>query len=317
MFTIEGTSTFAEVLDNLHTKIKVNINSGGRLKDLREVQVGVDHTPTAFPYLTLFPLTEVIERVYSTGYCDVNRTIRFQVVASTPKSDSSYGIATGITNSIKNLFYSRYNASFWMLKDSRDNKIVYSTNVVDMAIEDPVDTVHGIRVKCYVDIAFKCQIKIDILRHKSALDLQNSDIKEITKIIHQIYKGYGNTLLTEINTFNYGVIQPIKMYPAIAVISENAGIEPFTSGGADLFTVNNFTYVYSKFTGGPQSIYKNMDIIDKCRQILFANKYFLNRSFDYEMNTMEYGITQLYEDLVFVSNLNLIIKSFEPIGDAT
>ena len=58
MFTIEGTSTFAEVLDNLHTKIKVNIQSGGRLKDLKEVQVGVDHTPTSFPYLTLFPLTE-------------------------------------------------------------------------------------------------------------------------------------------------------------------------------------------------------------------------------------------------------------------
>jgi len=204
-----------------------------------------------------------------------------------------------------------------MLKDSRDNKIVYSTRVEDIAIEDPIDTVYGIQIKSHVDISFKCQINLAMLSHKGALELQNSDIKEITKIIHQIYKSYGSTLLTEINTLNYGVVQPIKMYPAIAIISENAGVEPFTSGGADLFTVNNFTYLYSKFTGGPQSIYKNMDIIDKCRQILFANKYFLNRSFDYEMNTIEYGITQLYEDLVFVSTLNLITKSFEPIGDAT
>lgn len=313
MFTPESVSNFGDLLQSVERLVIENSQSNQILKDLNDLEIGVDRKPTKYPYLIVYPVSETLKRLYtSNGYADVDRIIQFEVKVFKDSQEAAFGQANGIINNIKTLFTKRRNSEIWRVKNQYGNKIVFNTKVEDISPEDPELVLDGLHLSAKINITFTGQIKINEF---SVIDgdrnlYESSSLKEIVKITYEILNRYKDTVLSPIKTFKYGIIKAIHVIPALVVTANDAVIDN-KYAGSDTYRTDLSVVVYSNLYGGVNNIYENLRLIDVTRKILFANKYFLNRGLDYNLNLIEYGVVEKGENLYFASRLNFQVWSYD------
>jgi hypothetical protein len=310
-------STFAELLASINRHIVDNVKRGQSLSDYNSLSIGVDESSTQYPYLMVHPMVETIERRYTKPYADVIRDVRFVTRTLKPTQNASFGQAMGLSNNIKNYFKRKIENYIWQLEKSNGARIVYNTDIGDIEFSDYQSYSQGVVSEVTMTISFYCQIELDELRPISTTELDETNLKEMTKIIHEIIKSYRSGYLPEIKTLKYGASEPISHYPAIVVTPSTGDIES-RFVGTDTYESEYFVYAYTDFLNAPNSIYENLDIMHKIRAILLANRFLFNRTYDVAVDTINYG-TSFFKDIgYYTGQLVVNSSSFEkhPIDPA-
>jgi hypothetical protein len=313
MFALENSSTNVELLQSINKAIIDSKQSSGLFKDFNSISVGADEYSTKYPYLIVIPLEENLIRMFTNGYADVKRTYQFTIRGMKPTQEASFGLVIGLSNNIKQFFSRKSINKDWRLKALRNQKsIVFNVKISDISYDDFVQTHEGVISQSKLTIEFYSQIKTDVIEPIATNELFQTNLKELTKIIYEILNNYKASLLSEVRTLKYGNIEPISFYPAITIIPLRSDlISRFA--GADSNVSSHSVYVLTDFNNIPKSIYNNMDIIHKVRDILFANKYLFKRAYDYSLLSIKYGESNLGDVNYFTSQLLVDSSSFEPI----
>lgn len=311
MFSKNETSTFVELLKSINNKVLNSKRQNLGLGEFKSLSIGVDEVSTGYPYLMVLPIREQIKRVYTTSYADVVRTVMFRVRTIKPKQDAAFGQALGLINNIKETFARKSANHLWKLKNLKGSKIVFNTKIGDIQHVDHQDHPKGVIAEAALSIDFFCQIRTDAIRPVSASQLSSTNLKELTKIIAEIIGRYKDAGLPTIKTLKYGAIEPISKFPAVVIRPDVADIETRFSG-SDSYESSFIISVFTDFLNAPNSIYTNLSIIHKIRDILFANKFMFNRVYDYDANEFVTGTSILNDIGYFTTELYLRCSSFEP-----
>jgi len=318
MLPQDNNSTIVGILKSCEFNIKENISNHGILKDIKFVSLGYAKNVNSYPHLLIIPVNERIKRYYSSGICDVIRTIRFSITTSKTDLNSAFGQSTGLINSLKNLFSKRGDNSFWKLKSLITGKvIVLDTLIQDIKNPEPMSYNGLTYSKSFVDIDFLTRIRNDELLQNYSKGLVETNSKELSKIINNILKNYKDSLLNEVRSFKYGVTSPYKNinYPLLSTTIGNASIEP-EFVGLNTYNSNITIFIFNSVFGNKFSLFQNLDLAHKVRQILFANKYVLNRCFDYQLGNITYGVIEDIENngsLTYATQVDINTKSYEQI----
>jgi hypothetical protein len=255
--------------------------------------------------------------MYTGNFADVIRTVSFRVRTIKPKLDASFGQANGLANNVKNLFSRKKDSNYWKMRDlNSGNSIVFNAKVSDIQFLDHIKVVEGVICEAQLNIDYMCQIKTNTVKPMTTTELSTTNLKEMTKIIYELISRSKASYLPSIKTIKYGAIEPISRYPAVVIIPDNADIDGrFT--GVDSYDSRYIIHVFSDFLNAPKSIYENLDIIHKIREIMFANKFLFHRSYDTNMDETLFGTTDLGDNRFFASQLVIESSSFEPITEIT
>jgi hypothetical protein len=203
--------------------------------------------------------------------------------------------------------------TFWDLKslDTRES-IVLNTTIANISQSEPFPNNNGVYTKARVDIEFLTQYKLNDLIQNSGDRVKETNSKEITKIVYEVLKGYKDSLLGEVKSWKYGILEPGTVLPMVAVYLGNANIS-HELAGVDLFNAKLTILVYNAVVGYQYSIYQNLNIIDKVRKIVFANKFMLNKCRDHKLGEITYGVIGV-DDYNYVSQFDVELQSFEPLN---
>lgn len=317
MLSEEYISTTEDLLRAIEYKIKQNIENSNDLRNLKFVSLGYARNPSGYPHLVITPYSEETLRVYtSNSICDINRTIRFTVYSYKSDQKSAFGQALGLINTIKDLFMQKYNNPFWEIRSLLTNeRINFDTNVDKIVSPDPMSYLGGILSQAYVDITFLTQSKIDIVQHIRSGELYETNTKELTKICFEILEQYKNTYLSEINTFKYGITEPVNImkFPAVSCVMGYSTIQQkFAS--VDVFNATLTILLFTDLFGNRDSLYKNVNIINKIKNVMFANKYMFNRCFNHKIGMITYNVLVDEKKLQYASQLDIDTQSYEKLS---
>lgn len=314
MLSDANVSTFSDLLKSINKRIVDSRNQGLGMDEFKSLSIGADEYSTSYPYLMAIPVSETIQRYYTNDFADVIRKVSFRVRAIKPKQEASFGQANGLANNIKNLFNRKRTETHWKLPSlNNGNPIVFNVKISEITFADHINTPQGVVSEAQLDIDFYGQVKTDAYLVNKTEQLNQTNLKEMTKIIFELLTRYKETALFGVKTIKYGPVDPIRYYPAVVITPDVAEINS-RFVGSDSYDSSYYVYVFTDFLNVPDSIYKNLDIIHQVRNILFANKYLFNRSYDYDFNDILIGTTYLDEVGHFTSQLGVNCSSFEPIS---
>lgn len=313
MFSYDTLSTFSDLLKSINKRIVDSISQGLSLGEIRSVSVGCDNFSTKYPYLFAVPASERLVRVYTNNFADVERTVTFSIRTIKPNAAASFGQVNGLMNSLKNIFKRQNQSNLWQLRAlNSDNPIVFNTKVSEITFLDYVNTNEGVIAEANMNVAFSSQIRTDAIKSIMSEDLGETNLKETTKILHEILTRYKSSLFSSVKTLKYGSVEPVSYYPAIIIVPVSAEINTRFRGSDSYDGVYNVN-VYTDFLNTPNSIYDNLNIIHKIRDVLFANRFIFNRCFDYSLENITIGTTMLEDVGYFTSQLEVNLSSFESL----
>src|SRR5690606_39543555 len=101
MLSSSFTTSTVEILSSIESSIRNNIASQGILKDINFTSLGYLQNPSAYPHLVITPLRDRVLRFYTEGIMDVERTIRFSVMAKKENHAASFGQSYGLINKLE------------------------------------------------------------------------------------------------------------------------------------------------------------------------------------------------------------------------
>lgn len=313
MFSYDNTSTFADLLKSINKRVVDSISQGLSLGEIKSVSIGSDEYSTKYPYLTAIPTSEKLTRVYTNNFADVSRVVTFSIRSIKPTATAAFGQVNGLMNNLKNLFKRQNYSDFWRLKElNSGNPIVFNTKVSEIKFLDYVIMTEGVIAEASMNIDFSCQIRTDSIKPVPSEELGETNLKETTKIIHEILTRYKNSVFSTVKTLKYGNIEPISHYPAIVVIPISAEINS-RFRGSDSYDGTYNINVYTDFLNAPNSIYDSLNIIHKVRDILLANRFIFSRCFDYSLEDITFGTTMLEDIGYFTAQLEINLSSFESL----
>lgn|SRR5690606_19148592 len=316
MLSSSFTTSTVEILSSIESSIRNNIASQGILKDINFTSLGYLQNPSAYPHLVITPLRDRVLRFYTEGFMDVERTIRFSVMAKKENQAASFGQSNGLINSIRLLFSKKRSSDFWRLKSlDTNNFIVFNTTMDEIVSPDPLVIDGAFFTTASIDISFLTQSKVLNSRYLYYPNLQSTSPKELTKIYYEVLQSYKHTLLSNIKTFKYGVSEPLSgiKYPMSSIFMGLGSSSP-DFAGADVLNSRLTVMIFNTLYNKRESILELVSLIEKIRDITILNKYMFNRCFDYSIGEINYGIAgNTEEQLYYVGQLDIDTKSFEPL----
>lgn len=313
MFSINSCSTNSDLLRSINKTILDSNKSGGYFSEFRSFSLGYDESSTKYPYLIVAPISEIIKRIYTSGFADVDRKYTFIIRGIKPTHEGSFGLVNGLANSIKIFFSRRISNPYWKLTSiSNGEIIVFNTKVSEITFEEYVNTREGVLSQAKLSITFSGLLFLEELQQNSTDELFQTNLKEITKIIHEIFSKYKLSYLSEVKTLKYGTIEPISHFPGVTIVPEESSSDS-RFAGADIYSSNYSIYCLTSFQNNPISIYQNLDIIHKLRNILIANKYIFKRAFDYDLSTINFGELYVGDLNYFSSQIKLSLLSLDSL----
>jgi hypothetical protein len=316
MLSESNLTSTAGLLKALEFNIIENKKSQRELKDLALINVGLPKNINTYPYLTIFPTKETIRRTYTGGISDVIRTFRFSVTSYTNNAKTSIGQSSGIVNNLKNLFEKKRSSYFWKIKSLNTGETIISDVAIkDIVSSNPINLKDNFFITTYIDIDFLTHSKINSISNFHPSELTETNPKELTKITNDILEKYKDSVLNEVKMFRYGIIEPLNnsKFPLVSTVMGNSNITQELSS-VDTYKANLTILLFNETFSFQYSIYQNLDIIDKIRSVIYGNRYFLNKCYDYKIGDITYNIHEWNGQMLYVSQLDIETKSYEKLG---
>ena len=310
----------ADLLDDVKAAIQKQVSVGGTLSSVKQVRVGPVRNPAAFPFISVVPIEERNSGIRNGIMINV-RTVSIEVFAHKAKSKLSMRAALGMIEKVKDIF--KLNAPLWQINEDGmvgNDPTVYDTQIGAISHSDkPVPFRNGFIHSASLElICFsKDQLAPDITSSYNTYKVVACDAKTLVDNITIIYKKYktgAQTILSNIKSFKDFTLPPVPAYPIIYIGIEGE-TRDHTHAGRDVIDRDISINILTKMGTREDSLRKNLNVANLCRQILIANNTFQGKVVHYDYDGILFG--QLQGDrgeLLYGSSLKFTTQNYETMN---
>lgn len=304
-----ASTSFKELLDNIQGMFDQEISSNPDFRSLSGNYKGAPRNPGRFPYIATIPVSERNGGIYN-GLINNVRRVRIFAYAHHLNSRSAMRQAMGIINNIKRLFNPHEDRTYIINKQG--DKTTFELAFANISYSQrPMPWKNGFLQYATVDIDFiSREPLITELLNKTPVERGFADSKVITDTIYNTYKSYAVELLPEIASFKDLSLTPQTHFPVMFLSLEGAVYSRrFT--GIDTYDLLFYVNVLSRAENSPVALDTNMGIMDKTKQILFANCDFGGKAIDYQYRGVDFGQLVSPSGLLYGSSLMFTVQTYK------
>ena len=304
------------LLDNTEAIVETETIPAGTLPSIYNTYVGPKRNPPKYPFISIIPLTEFPASVNNGEIHNVRR-VRIEAYSKSADSRAAMRASIGITEQIKNLF--EVNAPNWQIPDKDTGDPTVFDNVIGEIV--PSDTsipyrnefiqMSSLDLECHSKDPFHAGVD-----GTSSATFSQVDTKTLIDTITAVYKTYrtgAEDILSDIKGFRSFVLKPQMKFPLIFF-----GIEVHNRdhafAGRDLVNREVSIYVLHKTGNYTTSLRRNLEIVELCRKIWFANKDFGGKVFNFTYSGITYGQITTDNELLFGSTLRFMTQTVDNLS---
>jgi len=302
-------TSFKELLDNIQLMFSREFSSSPDFRSLAGNYKGAPRNPTRFPYVSTIPVSERNGGIYN-GLINNVRRVRIFAYAHKDKSRSAIRQAMGILDNIQDLFNPHKGDSFIINKQGEETTFETAFSNISYS-QRPMPWREGFLQYATLDIDFISREPLvrNLMNH-SLVQRGFADSKTITDTIYNTYKAYAVELLPEVASFKDLTLTPQTNYPVVFLSLEDAVYSRrFT--GIDTYDLLFHVNVLSRAHNSPLALDNNMGIIDKVKEILFANCDFGGKAIDYQYRGIDFGQLVSPSGLLYGSSLMFTVQTYK------
>ncbi len=308
----------ADLLDDIKAAIKTEVTTSGTLSSVKQVRIGPNRNPAAFPFITIVPVDEKNTGIRNGIMINV-RQIRIEAYAKKYKSKDSMRAAMGMIEKVKDIFIT--NSDYWQIPSTTIpfDPTVYDLQITSIGASDkPIPYRNGFIHQASLEMACfsKDELAPDITNGTSTNTIVETDAKTLIDTITTTYKKYktgANSVLSNTKSFRSFTMPPSANFPAIFIGIEAEDREHAITG-KDVVQRDISVNILSQMGSREENLKRNLKIADYCRQILLANRDFGGRVVHYDYDGITFG--QLVGDrgqLLYGSSLSFTAQNFETL----
>lgn len=315
MATFQSTTT-KELIEDIAQHIKDEVKSTGKLPSIRKVATEPVPNPSMFPIITVIPIAENPQGYRGSKLYNVRR-IRIEVLTQKRDSKSALRQNLGIVEQLKDIF--KVNATDYQIPARETLSI---TTVADLEI---VDVETGGQTTAFKN-GFLQVGAIEVEAHSYDAVINNDDVPSTsrsltvsetdTKTLIDKITGFLKTaklssaILSSVRSLKSFTLPPQPVYPVVFVaIEEERRDHKFA--GQDSVDRTVSINVLTKVKARSKSLDRNIDLADKCRQIIMAYPDIDGACYDVEYVGTSYGQLTARGDLLFGTQVLFNTSSYE------
>ena len=304
------------LLDNIEAIIETETTPTGTLPSIYNTYVGPVRNPAKYPFISVLPINENPIAILNGEIRNVRR-VRIEAYSKSAKSRSAMRASIGIVEQIKNLFV--VNTPNWQIPDKDTGDPTVYDNIIGEIIPSDSGVPYRNEFIQMASIVLECYSKDplhDGVDGTSSATFSQVDTKTLIDTITAVYKTYrtgAEDILQDIKGFRNFVLKPQMKFPLIFI-----GIEvhnrDHTFVGRDTVNREVSIYVLHKTGDYTTSFRRNLEIIELCRKIWFANKDFGGKVFHFTYSGITYGRITAENDMLFGSTLRFMTQTVENLS---
>lgn len=302
-------TSFKELLDNIQLMFSREFSSSPNFRSLAGNYKGAPRNPTRFPYVSTIPVYERNGGIYN-GVINNIRRVRIFAYSHLDKSRSAMRQAMGILDNIQGLFNPHQGDTFIINKQGEETTFEMAFSNISYS-QKPMPWKNGFLQYATLDVDFISRepLLTNLLNHN---EVQRSfaDSKTITDTIYNTYKSYAVELLPEVASFKDLSLTPQTNFPVVFLSLEDA-VYSRRFAGIDTYDLLFYVNVLSRAENSPVALDNNMGIIDKAKQILFANCDFGGKAIDYQYRGVDFGQLISPSGLLYGSSLMFTVQTYK------
>jgi len=305
-----NTSTsFKELLDNIQSMFSEEFNSSPDFRSIAGNYKGAPRNPGRFPYVATIPVQERNGGIYN-GLINNIRRVRIFAYCHHNKSRSAMRQSMGIIDNIRALFNPHGDNTFITNKEGKNTTYELSFPAINYS-QRPMPWRNGFLQYSTLDIDFiSREPLLNGLLNEHPVERGFADSKTMADAIYNVYKSYSVEFLPEVASFKDLTLTPQTNYPVIFLSLEDAVYSRrFT--GIDTYNLLFYVNVLSRADNSAKALDNNMGIIDKAKQILFANCDFGGKAIDYEYRGVDFGQLISPSGLLYGSSLMFLVQTYK------
>ena len=315
MATFQSTTT-KELIADIAQHIKDEVKSTGKLPSIRKVATEPVPNPAIFPIITIIPIAENPQGYRGDKLYNIRR-IRIEVLTQKRDGKSALRQNLGIIEQLKDVF--KVNASDYLIP-SRDDLSV--DTLADLEIIDIETSGQATAFKNgFLQIG-----AIEILAHSydpvitdeeapatfRSLTVSETDTKTLVDKVTGVLKTAKLTsaILSSIRSLKSFTLPPQPVYPVVFVaIEEERRDHKFA--GQDSVDRTVSINVLTKVKSRSKSLDRNIDLADRCRQVIMSYPDIEGTCYDVEYVGTSYGQLTARGDLLFGTQVLFNTSSYE------
>ena len=148
----------------------------------------------------------------------------------------------------------------------------------------------------------------------SAVEVVECDARTLVDTIAAAYKKEKSAgVLTSLEGFKSFTLPPVMKFPILFIGIEGI-IRDHKFTGRDAVYRDINIYVMHQMTNKETSLIRNVELVDLCRRILFANKHFSGYAAHFEYKGITYGQLEAASGLIYGSSLRFSLESWERLA---
>lgn len=315
MATFQSTTT-KELIADIAQHIKDEVKSTGKLPSIRKVASEPVPNPSIFPIITVIPIAENPQGYRGSKLYNIRR-IRIEVLTQKRDSKAALRQNLGIVEQLKEIF--KVNASDYLVPSREDLSV---DTVADLVIAD-VETggqatafkngflqIGAIELEAH---SYDAVITDDDAPSTTrSLTVSETDTKTLVDKVTGVLKTakLSSAILSSVRSLKSFTLPPQPVYPVVFVAIEEERRD-HTFAGQDSVDRTVSINVLTKVKSRSKSLDRNMDLADKCRQIVMAYPDMDGTCYNVDYVGTSYGQLTARGDLLFGTQVLFNTSSYE------
>ncbi len=315
---IAQSTNMADLVADVAQHIKDEVKTNGKLPSVRKVSTEPLVNPAVFPFITVTPVNEVLQG-YRGDKMHMMRTIRIELVAKKNTSKASMRQSMGMTEQVKDIF--KVNSDDYLVPD-RETKSVNTLMDLEIVSVESSNKATPFR-NGFIHVAsleFECH-SFDPIFTEDTLETtyrNDSVIETDTKTLVDHAAGMIKTarlasnILSDVRSLKSFTLPPQPVYPVVFVsLEQEARSHQFA--GQDSVDRAIGINVITKVKSRQKSLDRNVDLANRCRQIIMSYPDFNGACYKVDYVGTNYGQITGGGDLLFGTQVVFNTSSYESL----
>ncbi len=312
----EQSTTMKELIADIAQHIRDEVRVNGLLPSVKKVATEPIANPAAFPVITVIPIAERHNGYRGNKLYNIRR-VRIEVLTQKRDSKSSLRQAIGITEKIKDIF--KVNADDYLVpnRETLEANTLMDLEIVDIETSGQAAPyrngfLHNAAIELEAHSFDPVFSHAEVPSTKRTLTVSEVDTKTLLDKVTGFLKTakLSSPILSEVRSLKSFTLPPQPVYPVLFVSIEEERREHKFAGQDSVdrtIGINIFTKVKSKV----KSLNRNMDLADKCRQIIMSYPDIDGTCYNVDYVGTNYGQLTARGNLLFGTQILFNTSSYE------
>jgi len=309
-------TSFKELLNGIQSLFSQQYADNSDFRSIKGNYKGAPRNPSKFPYTAIVPIQETHDGIYN-GVIDTVRRVRIFAYTHHSKSRSAMRQSMGIIDNIKDKIFLPYEDHAY-IKNKEGELTTFEFDFPNIQYsQQPYPWKNGFLQFSTLDIDFYSRERlVSNILNETPIETGQVNSKTITDAIYNTYKSYSMEFLSEVISFKDMSLTPQTNFPVLFLSLEDAN---YGRRFAGIDTVNLLFYinVLSRASKAPEALDQNIDIVEKAKEVLFANCDFGGKAIDYNYQKIEYGQLMGPGGLLYGSSLQFFVQTYNHLIPTT